>query len=159
MFCFFVGVEKSISLMAEKDLVSEVSCCRQFPWVRFWFHGGPWSCLDGVQEANNVRVIRKELVPWGNHHRHHNHGHYRNRHLEQWVGNRGRGSSWSRSCCRGAACKGDHDIVHDYHDDHEDDHDEEEENDSPVEAGNHMGHLKLFLSILEQRDKGPGGKV
>ena len=23
-----------------------------------------WSCLDGVQEANNVRVIRKELVPW-----------------------------------------------------------------------------------------------
>jgi len=23
--------------------------------------------------------------------------------LEQWVGNRGRGSSWSRSCCRGAA--------------------------------------------------------
>merc|ERR1719222_1737714 len=24
------------------------------------------SCLDGVQEANNVRVIRKELVPWSN---------------------------------------------------------------------------------------------
>jgi len=26
--------------------------------------------------------------------------------LEQWVGNRGRGSSWSRSCCRGAAYRG-----------------------------------------------------
>jgi len=71
-----------------------------------------WSCLDGVQEANNVRVIRKELVPWSNG-------------LET---------------------------------------EEEEVPDhvlvvvvQPIKTGNHMGHLKLFLSILEQRDKGPDG--
>jgi len=73
-----------------------------------------WSCLDGVQEANNVRVIRKELVPWSNG-------------LET---------------------------------------EEEEVPDhvlvvvvQPIKAGNHMGHLQLFLSILEQRDKGPFGAL
>jgi len=73
-----------------------------------------WSCLDGVQEANNVRVIRKELVPWSNG-------------LET---------------------------------------EEEEVPDhvlvvvvQPIKTGDHMGHLKLFLSILEQRDKGPLGAL
>jgi len=73
-----------------------------------------WSCLDGVQEANNVRVIRKELVPWSNG-------------LET---------------------------------------EEEEVPDhvlvvmvQPIKAGDHMGHLQLFLSILKQRDKGPLGAL
>jgi len=73
-----------------------------------------WSCLDRVQEANNVRVIRKELVPWSNG-------------LET---------------------------------------EEEEVPDhvlvvvvQPIKTGDHMGHLQLFFSILEQRDKGPLGAL